>query len=116
MNMPSYKTVTQTIMAIWLDFGCTVLPVEISGEVLLGRKGASDQKVIDLSGFDAYALGVSRIHAALFCENGRLYLEDRGSDEGTWLRDQLCMPFKRYELMPGDVIRLGRLEMRLNGN
>lgn len=100
-------------ISLWLDFGCEALPVTFEDEILLGRKNITEQRVLDLSAFDAYALGVSRIHAALSVSGDRLFLEDRGSDEGTWLGDQLCMPFKRYEVLPGDMIRLGRLEFRL---
>jgi DNA-binding winged helix-turn-helix (wHTH) protein len=54
---------------------------------------------------------VSRRHARLSVERGRVVLEDLGSRNGTWLRGQrLAAP---VELKDGDEFRLGRVPVTL---
>ncbi len=54
---------------------------------------------------------VSRKHAVLYLEDGRLYIEDLGSTNGTYVYDREEGSFKRVEgrveLRPGDLVRLG---------
>lgn len=54
---------------------------------------------------------VSRRHARILVEGGRAILEDLGSKNGTFLRgERISAPMP---LANGDVIRLGRVSMRL---
>lgn len=66
---------------------------------------------IDLSAENAIMLGVSRLHAKLLYAEGRFYLKDMGSTNGTWLNQQRL---ELYEILPiqrGDQIRLGHFIM-----
>ncbi len=54
---------------------------------------------------------VSRRHAVVYMENGKLYIEDLGSTNGTYVYDKDEGVFRKVEakteLKPGDLIRLG---------
>ena len=50
---------------------------------------------------------VSRLHAALFWREGRLYLEDLGSSNGTFVNGQRVTTMRAVS--PGDVVRFGAL-------
>jgi hypothetical protein len=79
--------------------------------ILLGRiREASDLKPdIDLTAFNAYEKGVSRIHATLRREQSALTLEDMGSANGTHVNGQMLLPGQRCVLRHGDEVRLGQL-------
>lgn len=97
------KTSTQ----VMLRFQEQQLEVEINEqEVLLGRRSP---QVLDLTDFDALALGVSRVHAAMSADDGHIYLEDRGSIEGTLLNERRIMPFMRHPIAAGDEVSLAGL-------
>jgi hypothetical protein len=89
-------------------------PIEIKPaqhSIFLGRiREMSELKPdIDLSSFNAFEKGVSRIHAALRREKETLTIEDMGSANGTFINGQFLVPGQRYTLRHGDEIRLGQL-------
>jgi pSer/pThr/pTyr-binding forkhead associated (FHA) protein len=51
---------------------------------------------------------VSRHHAAFVCESGRLWLEDLGSTNGTYLNGKRA---ERAELSAGDEVIIGRFHL-----
>jgi len=70
----------------------------MEGENLIGRAEEAAVR-IDVD-------GVSRRHARIVADGGRFTLEDLGSKNGTWLREQrLAAP---AALEDGDAFRLGR--------
>jgi pSer/pThr/pTyr-binding forkhead associated (FHA) protein len=77
-----------------------VLPEE--GDLPLGRAGSAETRLNDLS--------VSRLHAVLTVKAGRVVLTDRKSSQGTFVNNE---PVTSRQLEPGDVIRLGATELRL---
>jgi pSer/pThr/pTyr-binding forkhead associated (FHA) protein len=56
-------------------------------------------------------LAVSRFHARLHLESGRVFLEDGGSENGTFVNDQRVRG--RVEVAPGDRIALGKHQLRV---
>lgn len=56
-------------------------------------------------------LAVSRFHARLQLESGRVFLEDGGSENGTFVNDQRVRG--RLEVAPGDRIVLGKHQLRV---
>lgn len=101
------------MVRLCLDFGLESVKVFLEDELVLGRRMPEGEQGIDLSPYGAYELGVSRIHASLSLEDGLVYLEDLGSDEGTRLGDTLLLPFSRYLVKNGDCISLGGLRFML---
>jgi hypothetical protein len=83
--------------------------------MMLGRIGSvkSDSTSVDLSRFDARALGVSRYHAQLLRKNGELYLIDMQSRNGSHLNHRALLPMKEYRVYSGDEIRLGNLSVKI---
>lgn len=72
------------------------------GRVVLGRGRQADFQLEDPN--------VSRDHAAVYWENGRLFVKDLGSTNGTLLNGR---PVTAGPLERGDVITLGATEVRV---
>ncbi len=85
------------------------------GVWILGRKrGTTPDGAIylDLSPYNAYELGVSRAHARLeIRRDGRGYLTDLASRNGTWVNGRRLQPHQPYPLPPVATLRLGRLKL-----
>ena len=89
-------------------------PLIINGHehMILGRVAAAGPvPTIDLSGFNAHMLGVSRQHAAIRRTDEGYTLEDLDSTNGTWLNENRLFPDKPASLQNGDLFRLGQLMM-----
>ncbi len=84
-------------------------------EFTLGRtvEGQPILPDVDLSPFDAFTLGVSRLHAALRIINGEVVLTDLGSSNGTRVNGQKIVPHVDYPLNHGDIITLGKLKIQV---
>jgi pSer/pThr/pTyr-binding forkhead associated (FHA) protein len=68
---------------------------------------------IDLSEFEAYAQGVSRLHASIKIGLQRVSIMDLGSSNGTRVNGQKIVPHVDYPLKHGDIIALGKLKVQL---
>ena len=68
---------------------------------------------IDLSDYDAYRQGVSRLHAGLRILNKRLMITDLGSSNGTRVNGQKITPHLEYPLTHGDIIALGKFKIQV---
>ncbi|MFQ3566496.1 MAG: FHA domain-containing protein [Aggregatilineales bacterium] len=88
------------------------LTLTISHPLTFGR--ASNQNVkthIDLSRYNAVEYGVSRIHMTLHNRDGRFYVEDMDSVNGTFINGEPLKPHEQVPLKNADELRLGRLRM-----
>lgn len=84
-------------------------------EYTLGRV-STDQPVIpdvDLTEFEAYIQGVSRLHAALKIGRQRVSITDLGSANGTRVNGQKIVPHIDYPLKHGDAIALGKMIIQI---
>lgn len=68
---------------------------------------------VDLSPYDAYAQGVSRLHAALKVSRNRVAIMDLGSSNGTRVNGQKIVPHVDYPLNNSDIIALGKLKLKI---
>jgi pSer/pThr/pTyr-binding forkhead associated (FHA) protein len=68
---------------------------------------------VDLSHFEAYAQGVSRLHAAIKIHNQRVVITDLGSSNGTRVNGQKIVPHVDYPLNHGDMIALGKFAIQI---
>lgn len=68
---------------------------------------------VDLSPFEAYSQGVSRLHAALKIARNRVSILDLGSSNGTRVNGQKIVPHVDYPLNHGDIIALGKLKLQI---
>lgn len=85
-------------------------------ELRIGRVNPDSGEMpdIDLTECDAREKGVSRYHALIVRkEGGALQLQDKGSDNGTYLNGQKLIPNQARILRDGDEIRLGFLVLNV---
>jgi hypothetical protein len=75
---------------------------DLFGGLSIGRSGDADVRIDD-----RYA---SSLHARVYSRNGRFYVEDLKSTNGTLLNDASLNG--EAELVEGDVIRIGDTEFR----
>ncbi|MDD5371508.1 MAG: FHA domain-containing protein [Anaerolineaceae bacterium] len=91
------------------------LPLAGRSEYTLGRvaEGQPILPDVDLSPYEAYALGVSRLHAALKLVNQRVFVVDLGSSNGTRVNGQKIVSNVDYPLNHGDTLTLGKLKLEI---
>ena len=97
-----------------LDTG-QVLPLSTRNEFTLGRvsEGQPIMPDIDLSAYQAYAAGVSRLHAIIKREGPRLVFMDLGSANGTFINGKRLSPNVEQEVKHGDILALGKLKIQI---
>ena len=81
----------------------------------LGRavEGQSLLPDVDLTPYDAFSQGVSRMHASLRIINGDVYLTDLGSSNGTRINGQKIVSHIEYSINHGDLITLGKMKLQV---
>ncbi len=92
-----------------------ILHLSGQNEFSIGR-AADGQPIlpdVDLSPYEAYALGVSRLHSALKINNQRVFITDLGSSNGTRVNGQKIIANTDYPLNHGDVITLGKFKIQV---
>jgi len=92
-----------------------VLPLSVRSEFTLGRvsEGQPIMPDIDLSPYQAYAAGVSRLHAVIKKDGKRLAFMDLGSANGSYLNGKKLTSNVEQEVRHGDIIALGKLKIQL---
>lgn len=121
-NLPGHSVAAESASAIREDLVSLFVidakkTIHLQGrsEYILGRV-AEDQPIIpdvDLTEFEAYYMGVSRLHAALKVGPQRISIRDLGSSNGTRVNGQRIVPHVDYPLKPGDAIALGKLVLQI---
>jgi pSer/pThr/pTyr-binding forkhead associated (FHA) protein len=91
-----------------------IIPLEGRTDFTIGRisEGQSILPDIDLSPYDAYSQGVSRLHATLKVRDSLFYIEDLGSSNGTRINNNKIQPLSDQLIHNGDVIALGRFKVQ----
>jgi len=97
-----------------LDTG-QVLPLSVRNEFTMGRvsEGQPIMPDIDLSPYQAYAAGVSRLHAMIKRDGSRMVFMDLGSANGSYLNGKKMTPNVEQQVKHGDVIALGKMKIQL---
>jgi hypothetical protein len=80
------------------------------GRFEMGTKGLDE---IDLTPYGALDRGVSRVHAQIFVQDGRLYIMDLDSSNGTYMAGHRLKPNEPLPLRKGDELMLGRLPVQV---
>lgn len=111
---PPPAQVTEGQVSIHIVRTGQILPLIGRNEFTLGRisQGQSILPDIDLSPYNAYAQGVSRLHATLKLTHGQLFIEDLGSSNGTRINNVKVFPHQETLVNHGDVITLGRFKIQ----
>ena len=88
------------------------IEVRLENEFLLGRTTqATDEKVVDLTFYNAYTLGVSRRHLMVRRSGDGYEVMDLNSSNGTWVNEQRLVPQQPFPLKSGSQIRLGNMRI-----
>jgi len=90
-----------------------IIPLMDKKEFVIGRVGGKQTIYpdIDLSAYTGYASGVSRLHATIMEQNGKIYIYDLGSTNGTQVNHKRLTANENYQLHNGDRILFGGLEI-----
>lgn len=102
-------------VAIRLLDGSETVHVADRNEFTIGRvsEGQPILPDVDLSPFEAYSQGVSRLHVSVKIVNGVVFVTDLGSSNGTRINGQKLSSHVEYPLNPGDVMALGKLRLQI---
>jgi hypothetical protein len=92
-----------------------ILPLSGRNEYTLGRLSEGQPVVpdLDLSPFQAYAAGVSRLHALLKRDGKSVVVMDLGSANGTYVNGKRLAPNSERLLNHGDVVALGKFKFQV---
>lgn len=109
------KQAISSDLALYLIEAKQTLQLAGRSEFTLGRvaEGQPILPDVDLSPFDAYAQGVSRLHAALKLNKNRVAIMDLGSSNGTRVNGQKIVPHVDYPISHNDQIALGKLRIQI---
>jgi pSer/pThr/pTyr-binding forkhead associated (FHA) protein len=115
---PSQNSQSSTIdaaVSLYLVDSGQILHLAGRNEFTLGRvaEGQPILPDVDLSPYEAYTQGVSRLHSCLKIINQRVVITDLGSSNGTRVNGQKIMPHIDYPLNHGDVVALGKLKVQI---
>lgn len=91
-----------------------ILPLIGRDEYTIGRvsEGQSILPDIDLTPYEAYSQGVSRLHATIKIGTGEISVLDLGSSNGTKVNKDRLKPHQELPLNHGDVITLGKFKIQ----
>jgi hypothetical protein len=92
-----------------------ILPLTERNEYTVGRLSEGQPVVpdLDLSPYQAYAAGVSRLHALLKRDGKRVVIMDLGSANGTYVNGKRLTPQTERLLNHGDVVALGKFKFQV---
>jgi len=114
---PRYEESPKASFALYLVDEEIFLPSVSQIELTLGRKtqGQGITPEIDLSAYDAYKKGVSRLHATIdFNENGtHAQIVDLNSANGTRVNGNRIPPNSEVPIHNNDIITLGKLKIQI---
>jgi len=84
-------------------------------EFTLGRisEGQPIMPDVDLTSFNAYANGVSRLHCVIRREDKTTSIMDLGSSNGTYQNGIKLSPQIKTSIYHGDIISLGKLKIQI---
>ncbi len=114
-----YKPIPKDIPDSWLSLHLVdsgqIIPLEGRDEYTIGRsaEGQPIMPDVDLASFNAYASGVSRLHAVLKRIKDHAVLRDLGSANGTYLNGSRLTPHEEVTLVHGDIIYLGKMKIQI---
>lgn len=103
------------MLSIHLVDSGQILSLNGRTEYTLGRitEGQPILPDIDLSPYEAYAQGVSRLHTILKIVNQHVFVMDLGSSNGTRVNGQKIVPQVDYPVNHGDMLALGKLKIQV---
>lgn len=113
-NTPQQVEFASTLALHLVESG-TILPLPNQKEFTIGRLSEGQPIVpdIDLSPYNAYPNGVSRLHAVLKVNNDTLNIIDLESSNGTYVNGSRINPNAETTLKHSDIVSLGKLKFQV---
>ena len=113
-DFASGVSIEQSVVTLHFLESDQFLPLFGKNEFTLGRinEGQSIQPDVDLSSYNGYKQGVSRIHAVVQIKDTGIILKDLGSVNGTRLNGTKLVPHLPHALKHGDLILFGKLKVQ----
>jgi hypothetical protein len=88
------------------------IEVRLENEFVIGRvTEPTEEKVVDLTLYNAFALGVSRRHLMVRRAGDGYDVIDLNSTNGTWVNEQSLVPQQPLTVKSGSQIRLGNMRI-----
>jgi hypothetical protein len=118
-KQPAHPELASTPVSSWISLHLMdsgkILPLASRNEFTLGRlsEGQPIMPDIDLTPYQAYASGVSRLHAVVKRDGTRVLVMDLGSSNGTYVNGRRINPHVEEPLSHGDIIALGKLKIQV---
>jgi hypothetical protein len=101
-------------IAIYLLDQANPIETRLDDEFIIGRlTGEKEDKVVDLSPYNANDLGVSRRHLMVRRAGKGYNVVDLFSTNGTWVNELTLLPQHPFAVKSGSQIRLGKMRIFL---
>ena len=112
---PLSEAVNATLVLRLVDSG-DIINLGEKKELTIGRASDGQETIpdVDLTPYDAYAAGVSRLHIILNIDQSNITVQDFDSANGTRLNGLRIKPKTKHKLKQGDILTLGTLKVQLN--
>jgi Mrp family chromosome partitioning ATPase/capsular polysaccharide biosynthesis protein len=109
------QTMPEGTITMFIGNHHSPLVARVDPQITLGRNAPEDGGAahIDLTPYDAYKKGVSRVHIAIRRKGENFEIEDLNSANGTFINAYSLAPHEQYPLKNGDIVRLGRLPIQM---
>ncbi len=114
LNTQSTIIPSQEIYLVVLETG-QVFTLPCEDEYIVGRT-SDDQPIfpeIDLTPFDGFQGGVSRLHATIKTKESNVTITDLGSTNGTRVNNIRLEPNDPHPIKHGDIITFGKIKTRM---
>lgn len=113
-DIPASVAVEEATVTLHIIDTGQFLPLIGQGKFTLGRvsQGQTPVPDVDLTDYNAYIQGVSRLHAAIHVERDQVTITDLGSVNGTRVNGARLEPHTSRPLQNGDIVILGKLKLQ----
>jgi len=111
---PTGSPVANSLINLHIMRSGQILPMVGQDSFSVGRvsEGQSILPDIDLTPFEAYSQGVSRLHATIQINKNDIFITDLGSSNGTWVNKNKLSPHENVPISHGDILVLGKLKIQ----
>ena len=104
-----------TMISLCLVDSGEIIPLANQDEITIGRISEGQPIIpdVDLTPYQAYENGVSRLHAAIRFDQQQFTAVDLDSANGTRLNGRKIEPYAPQPLVHGDILMLGKLNIQV---
>jgi len=102
-------------IALYLLENNEIIPLIDREEITFGR-AIEDQSIIpdiDLTPYNGYEKGVSRLHASITIDGNHVTITDLGSANGTRVNGNRLAPNQSQAIVHGDLLTFGKLQTQV---